>query len=58
MIKDKFTYLFYRTIRFTVITITRVLCLAKIYGKENIVSGEIEGSDFDAALASYLGNRK
>jgi 1-acyl-sn-glycerol-3-phosphate acyltransferase len=36
MIKDKLTYMFYRLTRFTVVTITRVLCLAKIYGKENI----------------------
>ena len=36
MIKDKLTYLFYRLIRFTVVTITRFLCVAKIYGKENI----------------------
>jgi len=24
----------------------------------SIVSGEIEGSDYDAALASYFGNKK
>ena len=36
MIKKKFTYLFYRITRFVVVTITRLLCTAKIYGKKNI----------------------
>lgn len=36
MIKNFFTYLFYRIVRFSVVTGTKLYCRTKVYGKQNI----------------------